>query len=124
MEQTAVKELVDKMKQTDDKVDLFAYSLGIQDGAKWQQERMYSETEVLQLLLKLIQTESFDNLKEWFEQYKKTCYDPLTERKHTSDIHFECTICGYKKTCYDPLTERKHTSDIHFECTICGYNIY
>jgi hypothetical protein len=33
---------------------------------------MYNETEVLQLLLKLHQTESFDNLKEWFEQNKKT----------------------------------------------------
>ena len=57
--------------------------------------QMYNETEVLQLLLKLKQTESFDNLKEWFEQNNKTCYHPLTERKHTSDIHFECTICGY-----------------------------
>jgi hypothetical protein len=60
-----------------------------------KEEIMYNETEVLQLLLKLHQTESFDNLKEWFEQNKKTCYHPLTERKHTSDIHFECTICGY-----------------------------
>ena len=40
-------------------------------GAKWQQERMYSETEVLQLLLRLQQTESYDNLHEWFEQFKK-----------------------------------------------------
>jgi hypothetical protein len=38
MKQTAVEQLVDKMKQTDDKVDLFAYSLGLKDGAKWQQE--------------------------------------------------------------------------------------
>ena len=59
-----------------------------------KKERMYSETEVLQLLLKLHQTESFDNLYEWFEKNKK-CYHPLTERKHTSDIHFECAICGY-----------------------------
>jgi len=28
------------------------------------------------------------------------------------------------KMCYHPMTERKHTSDIHFECTICGYNNY
>jgi hypothetical protein len=62
---------------------------------KEQKNQMYNETEVLQLLLKLIQTESFDNLKEWFEQNKKTCYHPLTERRHTSDTHFECTICGY-----------------------------
>ena len=26
--------------------------------------------------------------------------------------------------CYHPLTERKQTSDTHFECTICGYNNY
>ena len=36
-----------------------------------KQERMYSEEEVLQLLLRLQQTESYDNLYEWFEQFKK-----------------------------------------------------
>ncbi len=36
-----------------------------------QQERMYSEGEVLQLLLRLQQTESYNNLYEWFEQFKK-----------------------------------------------------
>jgi hypothetical protein len=41
------------------------------NGVKWQQERMYSETEVLQLLLRLQQTESYNNLYEWFEQNKK-----------------------------------------------------
>ena len=40
-------------------------------GAKWQQERMYSEEEVLQLLLRLQQTESYDNLHDWFKQFKK-----------------------------------------------------
>ena len=44
---------------------------GIEIGAKWQQERRYSEGEVLQLLLKLQQTESYDNLYDWFEQFKK-----------------------------------------------------
>ena len=34
-------------------------------------ERMYSEEEVLQLLLRLQQTEPYDNLYEWFEQFKK-----------------------------------------------------
>ena len=38
---------------------------------KPKQERMYSEEEVLQLLLRLQQTESYDNLYEWFEQFKK-----------------------------------------------------
>jgi hypothetical protein len=41
------------------------------EGAKWQSERSYSEEEVLQLLLRLQQTESYDNLYDWFEQNKK-----------------------------------------------------
>jgi hypothetical protein len=40
-------------------------------GAKWQMERSYSETEVLQLLLRLQQTESYNNLYDWFEKFKK-----------------------------------------------------
>ena len=38
---------------------------------KPKQESMYSEKEVLQLLLRLQQTESYDNLYDWFEQFKK-----------------------------------------------------
>jgi hypothetical protein len=45
--------------------------LAFKNGAKWQAERMYTEEEVLQLLLRLQQTESYDNLYDWFEQYKK-----------------------------------------------------
>ena len=63
-----------------------AYSMGIDDafeaGAKWQQERMYSEEEVYELLLKHQSAYrsavritsplnwSFD-IKQWFEQFKK-----------------------------------------------------
>ena len=36
-----------------------------------KEQRMYSEKEVLQLLLRLQQTESYDNLYDWFEQFKK-----------------------------------------------------
>jgi hypothetical protein len=32
---------------------------------------LYTEEEVLQLLLRLQQTESYDNLYDWFEQFKK-----------------------------------------------------
>jgi hypothetical protein len=44
---------------------------------EWQQakemEKMhYTEFEVLQLLLKLQQTESYDNLCDWFQENKKT----------------------------------------------------
>ena len=43
-------------------------------GAKWQQERMYSEEEVLELILKSkIETSNlyYEDMKEWFEQFKK-----------------------------------------------------
>ena len=38
-------------------------------GAKWQQERMYSEEEVLELLRKAHFVEQ--NIEEWFKQFKK-----------------------------------------------------
>ena len=38
-------------------------------GAKWQQERSYSEEEVLELLRKAHFVEQ--NIDEWFEQFKK-----------------------------------------------------
>ena len=75
MKQTAVKELVDKMKQTDDKVDLFAYSLGLKDGAKWQAEQ---NQEAINKLISII--EWYDDESDvrpdaetfmWFEQFKK-----------------------------------------------------
>jgi hypothetical protein len=43
-------------------------------GAKWQQERMYSEEEVLELLLRSkIETSNlyYEDMKDWFEQFKK-----------------------------------------------------
>jgi hypothetical protein len=48
--------------------------IGFTEGAKWQQERMYSEEEVLELLLKSkIETSNlyYEDIKEWFEQFKK-----------------------------------------------------
>jgi len=49
------------------------------EGAKWQQERMYSEGEVLVLLQKrdnhnIVNLDTFNGWitpKEWFEQFKK-----------------------------------------------------
>jgi len=43
-------------------------------GAYWQAQRMYSEEEVLELLLKSkIETSNlyYEDMKEWFEQFKK-----------------------------------------------------
>ena len=48
----------------------------LQEENKPSTEKMYSEAEVLQLLLKLQQTESYDNLYDWFEQFKKKQYTP------------------------------------------------
>ena len=32
---------------------------------------------------------------KWQQEQDKKCYHPMTERKHTSAVHFDCTICGY-----------------------------
>jgi hypothetical protein len=37
--------------------------------------------------------EDIQQAKE-MEKEQKKCYHPLSERKYTSDTHFECTICG------------------------------
>ena len=40
------------------------------EGAKWQQERMYSEEEVIEILLNF-RGENPRYIEEWFEQFKK-----------------------------------------------------
>ena len=40
------------------------------EGAKWQQERMYSEEEVIEILLNF-RGENTRYIEEWFEQFKK-----------------------------------------------------
>ena len=43
-------------------------------GAKWQQERMYSEEEVMTILYCFhydLANSNFDTKEEWFEQFKK-----------------------------------------------------
>jgi fructose-specific phosphotransferase system component IIB len=40
------------------------------EGAKWQQERMYSEEEVFEIIA-LFVNDAPHNTKEWFEQFKK-----------------------------------------------------
>jgi hypothetical protein len=42
--------------------------------AKWQQERSYSEEEVIKILYQFhydLVNSNFDTKEEWFEQYKK-----------------------------------------------------
>jgi hypothetical protein len=54
--------------------DRISYVNGFEKGAKWQQERSYSEEEVKQMLLKSIgQRILLDDIgiPDWFEQFKK-----------------------------------------------------
>ncbi len=76
MEKETLEEILSQKIQELDNCNLpgpfqGGYVNGFVNGAKWQQEKMYSEEEVLQLLLRLQQTESYDNLYDWFEQFKK-----------------------------------------------------
>ena len=45
---------------------------GFKEGAKWQQERSYSEEKILNLLQDFANEDSINviNIKEWFEQFK------------------------------------------------------
>ena len=46
--------------------------LGVNFGAKWQQQRMYSNEEVIQLLIKFNQEiQEVEDVRIWFEQFKK-----------------------------------------------------
>lgn len=52
-----------------------AYSLGITTGAKWQEERMYSEVELRHIINKLncdFKENPKQNITKWFEQFKKS----------------------------------------------------
>ena len=41
-------------------------------GAEWQAERMYSEGEIIQLLIKFNQEiQEVENVRDWFEENKK-----------------------------------------------------
>ena len=69
MKKETIEEAADKFSKELSQVVAFY------EGAKWQQERMYSEEEVLDILFK--HTEYFNGygkrmtLTEWFEQFKK-----------------------------------------------------
>jgi hypothetical protein len=66
-QQTAVEWLISQMPE--DYMKSIPFELAEQ--AKEMEKEYYTEFEVLQLLLKLQQTESYDNLYDWFEENKK-----------------------------------------------------
>jgi hypothetical protein len=76
--QETLEDLLNKKANQSNKVDLDAYANGLDDGAKWQAERMYSEEEVIILLQKYRfdlssgKTPTLgDTTKYWFKQFKK-----------------------------------------------------
>ncbi len=64
-----------KQSNTPEGLDQFSYDKGLEDGAKWQSKRMYSEKEVESLLHKFMQSQHPDwhgySTTKWFEQNKK-----------------------------------------------------
>ncbi|MFY7883278.1 MAG: hypothetical protein ACOVOV_00385 [Dolichospermum sp.] len=60
-----------------DKINRGSCIIGFREGAKWQQERMYSEEEVIELLKTFDKNfnsgivERNKGIKEWFEKFKK-----------------------------------------------------
>jgi hypothetical protein len=57
---------------------------------------------------------------EWLEQQLFNKRGKFTK----GDIEQSKEMEKEQKKCYHPLSERKYTSDTHFECTICGGNNY
>ncbi len=68
MKETAVEFLYEALWEAGK--DKFIWQIILQQ-AKEMEKEYYTEFEVLQLLLKLQHAESYDNLYDWFEKYKK-----------------------------------------------------
>jgi len=60
-----------------------------QTAVEWLEEFMNNGSQKSEGIISL----AFAKAKE-MEKEQKKCYHPLSERKYTSDTHFECTICG------------------------------
>jgi len=60
-----------------------------QTAVEWLEEFMNNGSQKSEGIISL----AFAKAKE-MEKAQKKCYHPLSERKYTSDTHFECTICG------------------------------
>jgi hypothetical protein len=76
MKQTAVDFLMGKLF---DPSTMVAEQMQWFEEAKEMEKMYYTEFEVLQLLLKLQQTESYDNLYDWFQENKKQTFSTNEE---------------------------------------------
>ena len=78
-----LEEFIDKVDTPAD-FDQFTFDEGIRVGAKWMQERMYSEEEVMSILINSLHSvelkdnkdysKIYNGMKDWFEQFKKSNY--------------------------------------------------
>jgi hypothetical protein len=71
MKKETLEEAFNKIVDSSDYV-LFDYA-SFEEGAKWQQERSYSEEEVLKLLINFSDDRTFlkkDIAVKWFEKFK------------------------------------------------------
>ena len=75
MKQETLEQAAEKYAKQFDYAEDSSPNIDFIEGAKWQQERNYSEEEVLELLLKMNEWPttfvSEEEVKEWFEQFKK-----------------------------------------------------
>ena len=67
--------LVDIKAEQNNTIDLNAYANGVEDGVKWQQERMYSEEEIRQMFNRYNEVIAHRDIEEWQawidKQFKK-----------------------------------------------------
>ena len=68
MEKETLEEFINQ-SNTPEGLDQFSYDKGLKDGAKWQQERMYSEEDMLRFGAFMQQRHT--GVKESFEEFKK-----------------------------------------------------
>ena len=77
--QETLKEFINQ-SNTPEGLDQFSYDKGLEDGAKWEQERMYSEEQLKEAFLQGQESIGRDEIEgfqktqpfeEWFEQFKK-----------------------------------------------------
>jgi len=68
-------ELIDKKADTNNTIDLNAYAMGVENGVKWQAERIYSEEDICEYVTFCIECDRAQlpilGIKSWFEQFKK-----------------------------------------------------
>jgi hypothetical protein len=76
--QETLEDLLNKKANQSSRVDLDAYANGLDDGAKWQSERMYSEEDLKEAFKSCYTPFGFDRIgdleqdfNKWFEQFKK-----------------------------------------------------